>query len=646
MIVKRLFIILLLLSLPSVAATHWVSPTGSAAWGSCVGASPLYGTAACPISTALSSAQSGDTIYLRAGSYNRSSNNGIQPANSGTSSSSMIKFWAYNNETVIFTGTGTYALLLEGNSYISIKGITFSGNGWGGWATIHRNSTHNEVANNSFISTDGARLFFIGAVDPTEATNYGWATHNWIHGNTFTQSGQGHGTQGRGCTDGGYDTMRIGGEYGSGGWPGGIDQNYNNTVEDNFFEHAEHASLDSYGAKTVIRNNIFHNEPWSSGCPYTSVVPPTYSSSNPNYSAYNGLYGHRNLHITEDYNRVATYMLVEGNRLGYASPNQNTGGVENFAIGAPQNILRYNYSYGSLSGGFTLKWNWNSGLNAGGHGGTYNRIYNNTIYQSGYGYPLGLTYINANAPYANTAVSLYDNAASGVGNVLKNNLFWQSGGYTAWHADVMWETVYGTSPPFTVYGGWPNLEAVSNWCSGAQTATGGDPNKGCTATGDPRFSNPSLANPGSTVLPDLSLQSGSSAIDGGTWLTNATNSGSGSTTLTVADALYFQDGTWGSDLAKSSTGLGGTMQADWIAIGTVGNTVQISSVTYGTYSSPAGTVTLASPMTWSNGAQVWLYKKSDGAVVLSGVAPDYGASEYAAGNNPPLPPTGLTVIVY
>ena len=188
--------------------------------------------------------------------------------------------------------------------------------------------------------------------------------------------------------------------------------------------------------------------------------------------------------------------------------------------------------------------------------------------------------------------------------------------------------------------GWAKLgTAVNNWCSGAQT--GGDAG-GCSASGNPLFANPDLSNPASTTLPDLSLQASSSAVNGGTWLTTATNSGTGSTTLTVADTMYFQDGTWGSDLARASAGLGGTMQADWMAIGTVSNTVQISSITRGAYNAPAGTITLASPMTWSNGAHIWLYRKSDGQQVLVGTAPDYGASEYAAAA--PAPPTNVAIV--
>jgi hypothetical protein len=163
------------------------------------------------------------------------------------------------------------------------------------------------------------------------------------------------------------------------------------------------------------------------------------------------------------------------------------------------------------------------------------------------------------------------------------------------------------------------------------------PSGSCSATGNPQFNDPDLSNPASTTLPDLTLQSGSAALNGGTYLTTATNSGTGSTTLTVADALYFQDGTWGSSLAKASTGLGGTMQADCISIGTVANHVCVSSIVYGTYNSPAGTITLASPASWSSGAQIWLYSKSDGAVVMQSTSVNYGAGGPAPPSAPAAP---------
>jgi hypothetical protein len=148
--------------------------------------------------------------------------------------------------------------------------------------------------------------------------------------------------------------------------------------------------------------------------------------------------------------------------------------------------------------------------------------------------------------------------------------------------------------------------------------------------------NPDVTNPANRILPDLSLQVDSPAKDGATYLTRANGSGANLTTLVVDDATYFQDGTWGSDLARS------TLFPDWIAIGTVNNAVQISSINYST-----DTITLASPMNWANRASVWLYKKSDGGRVLYGASPDMGAHEYVEGAPPdiipPAAPTGLTM---
>ncbi len=609
-----MFLIGVCLALPGIASagTHWVSATGAAAWANCSGATPLSGASACSLSTANSNAAAGDTVYLRAGTYSGVT---ILPSNNGTNPASRITFIAYTGETVTFSG-GNPDFELSGSSYIRISGITFT-NTTTIIGRIENGANHNEIDNNTFTNTDGGNSLAASLIYLNGAVNQNWVTHNWIHNNTFNVSGQAHGTGGTGCTDGGGDDVWIGGFY-----PGNSTQadNYN-TVENNVFSHGPHALISYYGMYGVVRNNVLHNEPWSSGCSvYTNT--PTYSSSNPNYSAYNGTFAHRDMQISEDYNRTGTFVLVEGNRFGYAGINDTNDGADNLSLAAPQNIVRYNFFYASMNPGLLFKYNFNSGLSNGGHGGTYNRVFNNTFYSNGYGYPLGKTCGASFCPLDQANIALYNDAASGVGNVVKNNLMYLSSSYTVYGSDVMNKSDTN---------GWSGLAAGTgnNWCTGPQSSSGG-----CSTSGDPKFNNPDLSNPASTTLPDLSLQSSSTAIDGGTYLTTATNSGSGSTTLTVADALYFQDGTWGSDLAKASAGLCGSMQADWIAIGTVTNVVQISSVTYGTYNNPAGTITLASPMTWSNGAHIWLQKKSDGALVLAGAAPDYGASEYG-GTVPP-----------
>jgi hypothetical protein len=607
------------------AATHWASPTGTATYASCSGSTPLSGTSACSLSTTVTNAVAGDLVYLRAGTYSLGGGVGIQPGHSGTSSSNMITFQAYTGETPTLTG-GSDPFWLSGNSYVSIKGLSFTSftNTWG---RIDSGGNHNEIALCTFTistpNTNGQPSMVI-----TGAATQNWVTHNWIHNNHFVVNAA-YGTEGAGCTDGGGDVMDIGAPYGA--YAGNnVDNDNNNTIENNFFEHDPHAAIDGYGIYTVIRNNIFHNEPFASGCSVTTNYVPNYTNT-----AYNGMYGHRDMQYTEDYQRVAQYTLLEGNRWGYASINQDNDGAENVDLAAPQGIFRYNFIYASMGSGLQFKYGWGGAKGAGGNGGTYNRVYNNTLYNNGLGWPAAVLAVGdgcntSSCPFAASAISTYSGAVSATGNVLKNNLIYapNSLGFATYHADAIDHSPGGSTPPFSPTISWSEFAtATNNWCTASQSSSGA-----CSAFGNPLFNNPDITTPSSQVLPDLTLQSTSAAIDGGTYLTTSTNSGSGSTSLTVADALYFQDGTWGSDLSRPAAGLGGTMQADWIAIGTVTNRVQISAVVYGTYSAPAGTITLASPMTWSNGASIWLYKRSDGTVVLSGAAPDYGASEYTGGS--------------
>jgi hypothetical protein len=46
-------------------------------------------------------------------------------------------------------------------------------------------------------------------------------------------------------------------------------------------------------------------------------------------------------------------------------------------------------------------------------------------------------------------------------------------------------------------------------------------------------------------------------------------------------------------------------------------------------------------MSWNDNAPIWLYKKSDGAQVLAGAGPDFGASEFQT--DIPLPPKNLHI---
>lgn len=122
---------------------------------------------------------------------------------------------------------------------------------------------------------------------------------------------------------------------------------------------------------------------------------------------------------------------------------------------------------------------------------------------------------------------------------------------------------------------------------------------------------------------DFTLQTGSPAINAGCPLTNVNTADSGSgTTLILDETAFFQDGWAGVD-------------ADWIAVGSPTNTVQISSIDYN-----SDIITLATPISRSDGDPVYLYRDSDGTRVLYGSAPDIGAVE--SGTNTILAsPTGL-----
>jgi parallel beta-helix repeat protein len=130
---------------------------------------------------------------------------------------------------------------------------------------------------------------------------------------------------------------------------------------------------------------------------------------------------------------------------------------------------------------------------------------------------------------------------------------------------------------------------------------------------------------------NLHLLAGSPAIGAGGPLTTAVGAGVTSTALTVANASFFSDG----------YGLTG-VQADWIRIG-ASTTVQISSINYGT-----NVITLGSAQSWSNNDSIYLYKKSDGVIVLNAANPnigfDPGAAAGGGGGATPAAPSRLMIL--
>lgn len=534
-----LLIVITMLSFTSAAfaGNYWVSPSGTASWSACKSTSPLSGTSACLLSTANTNALAGDTINIRAGTYNTSY---IKPSNSGTSGS-KITWQAYNGETVIITD-GAYGIYLNGKDYHIINGVTIT-NTTSLLVLIDNGSDYNEIKNCDIFKGPASGHSGFMIMD-TNLDNNG-SNHNWVHHNVIYQAGY---ITTVGCQDQGrlFDIATDDVNDGL---------SNHNTIEDNVMYWGGHFIFRTHTSYNVIRNNVFHNESWMEDAPgdCTPAMP----------ADTNGKWGNRNLQILDNIGVAALYNLIEGNRSGHAGLPPDGGGADNYTLTAPGNIMRYNVSYNAAQRGLFFK-------QAGAGDSDNNRVYNNTFYHSGYVGPL-----------LNNTDGIWIHPDSD-NNVIKNNII-----YDSYKVDIGGETAGNT--------------VSNNWVK---------------TNGDPLFANTNISDPMSTTLPDLSLKAGSGAINGGTYLTQANGAGTNSTTLIVDDALFFQDGSWGSSLSN--------IAADYIAIGTVGNTVQISSINYST-----NTITLAAPMTWSDKAKIWLYKDSSGKIVLMGSAPDIGAYEFA-----------------
>jgi xanthosine utilization system XapX-like protein len=390
--------------------------------------------------------------------------------------------------------------------------------------------------------------------------------HNWFHHNVA----YGQGWVGNTWNDEGnimqIGTLELDGHSG------------NNTIEDNILYHGGHHIVETWSPYNVVRNNIMHNESWMDS-PANPTSPPVQAP------ASNGKYGNRCLTLEDQlkWARDGVYNLAENNRMGHAGRPPDDDGADVMELAGHKNIVRFNYIYNAAKDGLYFR------AGTTGMVGSDNRVYRNTVCYNG----------------QNESHDYYDHRRNGIfyipsatANVIRDNIAYQNK-----HADI-----------FSWYPNLPYGNTIeNNWL---------------TASGDPLFANPDITDPMSTTLPDLSVRSGSPVIDHGSHLTLALAAGADSTALQVADALYFQDGSWGSALSD--------VKPDWIAIGSVNTIGEIAAVNYAT-----NTITLATPMTWATGAPVWLYRDSSGRRVLYGNAPDIGAYEVAPDGPAgfvPLPP--------
>lgn len=373
-----------------------------------------------------------------------------------------------------------------------------------------------------------------------------------------------HGSATDGNDEGG--TMQI-------GIPGYDYDSNNNVVEDCYFEGGSHHHIEVYSEQNVIRNNVFTNDGYFEN---TGTAAPQVGTVDAD-----GLYGNRSVAFAIS-DSAEKRNLMEGNRLGWSGPPPDDNGANALVFSNQYNIGRYNYTFMADGNGIYMK---------DGSSSSNNFIYNNTVWENG-----------DQTDGRRTDMRTYGIAIhpSSIGSYFINNLTYGNDGGA-------FERTGGG-------GDWADHTFATNW-TGTAPATGND-NWPEDST-DPLFNDTTTSDKTSLTQPVLDLLSNSPAIDAGSSLTLANGSGSSSTALVVDESGFFQDGSIGSSLSD--------IQADWIAIGSVSNIVQISSINYST-----DTITLASAMTWSDNDDIWLYSKSDGERVLYGSAPDQGAFEYQA----------------
>jgi hypothetical protein len=541
-------------------STYWASPTGTASWGSARSRSPLSGAFCCSLSTANTNVRPGDTVCLRGGLYNTH----IYPASSGTSGS-RISYRAYNGELVVIRNTTTtystyyHGVCLIARSYITVAGVKVDNplekvGRLGRPFMITKGGSYNELKDCEFDGNGG------GAIQIWRGSpDYPPATHNWIHGCTIHSTGS---------------LVYDGIVNDSGGMQIGVpsydrSSSYN-TIEDCTFYSGGHHNLETFTQYNVIKNCYFHHE---GSIPNNTGKQPAFGPDSINPADAEGLWGNRNVQIEGNgATDPGVFNLIEGNRFGHSGPPPDDDGGDGISIAAPKNIFRFNYIFNSLNNGILMKSSYQGSADN-------NRIYNNTIYKSG-------RYKNSGPSWGWQGYNLrWYGRYVRTGNVIINNLM----------------NTHGGRMDMNVNDGINRIE--NNWL---------------TANGDPLFTDTDVSDPTAKTRPGLSLKGNSPCIDIGTHLTRTKGSGSNSTKLVIDDALFFQDGTWGSALTHAVTHF-----PDWIAIGTVGNIVKILFVDYAT-----NTIILASPMTWPARAKIWLYSDSNGRRVLYGRAPDIGAYEH------------------
>ena len=281
-------------------------------------------------------------------------------------------------------------------------------------------------------------------------------------------------------------------------------------------------------------------------------------------SSIGGLCGNRNVILNTSDPDMNVRNVIEENMIVFSGvpPDQDTS--TGLSVRTRWNIIRRNTFYHNDASGVALSNDGASTNNASG-----NHIYQNVFFHNGY--PL-FTDWDPQKSGLLLARWVDDSAHLPMtGVAIRNNIFHQNQlhGIYYYHVDETEQVV------------------SDNW----------------EEEGDPGFVSVSgTPDPTDFTLYDFRLQGSSPCIDGGGFLTVTTSPGTDSTTLEVEDPGYFTDGE-------------GLVSGDMIQLEGQDIAVLVTDVDHA-----AGTLTLDTPLTWTEGTGVGL--------PYFGSGPDQGAHEY------------------
>ncbi len=558
----------------------------------------------------------GDTVLIHAGKYSDQ----IRPENSGTSNDARITYRAAGDGKVILD-TFVWQKGYGGKGLIALGGkrfVTVSGRAPGGTdqdRLIIVQPTNDTELYGNFTGSTGCVVenVVMERGRPNIGPGRGWAFGDyWYKGNFESK----HNIL-RNCEIYGYaeaegdsifteDTVTLAKDA------------HHNLIENCYIGESRHVSLNQNAGttyKNVFRNNVVEN---------------------PEHTAMSA-YGLAENSYRQDHH------LIENNSLKASGGNKNPRGGPGNALqfAAYENIIRYNLITEAGAKDSNLTALAGIAISSGSNGPRAhdNRIYNNTIVHN-QSTAIGSFVFGGGQDKGRNR--FWNNFLYGHDNTNGSRLlihYWRGfdDGKDRWVQNVMGKLGDSSAQKVVNLGGGnESLAAVrlSYRNPDGQEFTGWN---GFENEYDDKLDRNSFKN---YSAKDYHLKSTSPYIDAAAPLTQVAKADSGSgTVLNVEDSRFF----YGE--AHEFPGWM-NVNSDWIAVGSDPNNitsakkVQIVSV-----DDKTNTIILSSPIARNAGDFIWLWKDSDGTLVVHGDAPDVGAFEWsdtvapASAPKPTLAPT-------